>query len=209
MAPLRHPPRRRSSHLTKDDRKGVTRCNRKPEPITSQYATRRTRTAKARLYYLLRGCQPGGIAKHSGRLRPWMIRTSSVLTILRAPTLLLTAWPREGPAVPASRTPRVLRRAAGERDALVQPEQAGQARIVLDRHRDIAHELAELLGKPVQRCDDHVFEAAGFDLGHQPIVHRSVAARVSSGAVPPAGRRTRRYAEADVRGSRGAAYGGS
>jgi hypothetical protein len=27
--------------------------------------------------------------------------------------------------------------------------------------------------------------------------------------VPPAGRRTRRYAEADVRGSRGAAYGGS
>ena len=51
MAPLRHPPGRRSQHLTKDGRKEVTRCNRKPEPITSQYATRRTRTAKARLYY--------------------------------------------------------------------------------------------------------------------------------------------------------------
>jgi hypothetical protein len=31
---------------------------------------------------------------------------------------------------------------------------------VLDRHRDIAHELAEFLGQPVQRGDDHVFETA-------------------------------------------------
>ena len=51
MAALRHPPRRRSQHLTKRGRKEVTGCNRKPEPITSQYATRRTRTAKPRLYY--------------------------------------------------------------------------------------------------------------------------------------------------------------
>src|SRR6266536_1725799 len=50
MAPLRHPPHR-SQHLTKDDRKEVTERNRKPEPVTSQYATRRTRTAKPRLYY--------------------------------------------------------------------------------------------------------------------------------------------------------------
>ena len=52
MAPLRHPPRCRSQHLTKDGRKEVTGCNRKPEPVTSQYATRRTRNAKPRLYYL-------------------------------------------------------------------------------------------------------------------------------------------------------------
>src|SRR5208282_686336 len=31
----------------------------------------------------------------------------------------------------------VLRGAAGERDALVQPEQAGRSRAVLDRHRDV------------------------------------------------------------------------
>jgi len=87
---------------------------------------------------------------------------------------------------------RVLRRAAGERDALVEPEQAGRARLVLDRHRDIAHELAELLGKPDQRRDDDVLETAGFDLGHQPIVHRSAAARSSPAAAgPPADRRTR------------------
>jgi len=48
--------------------------------------------------------------------------------------------------------------AAGERDALLQAEQAGPARVVLDRHRDIAHQLAELLGQPVQRSDDHFFE---------------------------------------------------
>ena len=51
MAPLRHPPHH-SQHLTKDDRKEVTERNRKPEPVTSQHATPRTRTAKPRLYYL-------------------------------------------------------------------------------------------------------------------------------------------------------------
>jgi len=51
MAPLRHPPRRRSEHLTNGDRKEVTERNRKSEPVTSQYATWRTRTAKPRLYY--------------------------------------------------------------------------------------------------------------------------------------------------------------
>ena len=50
MAPLRHPPHH-SQHLTKDDRKEVTERNRKPEAVTSQYATWRTRTAKPRLYY--------------------------------------------------------------------------------------------------------------------------------------------------------------
>ena len=49
---------------------------------------------------------------------------------------------------------------------------------MLDRHRDIAHQLAEFLGQPVQRGDDHVFETAGFDLDHQPIVQRSGAATV-------------------------------
>jgi len=52
MAPLRHPPRRRSEHLTNGDRKEVTERNRKSEPVTSQYATWRTRTAKPRLYYI-------------------------------------------------------------------------------------------------------------------------------------------------------------
>jgi len=53
------------------------------------------------------------------------------------------------------------------------------AQAVLDHHGDIAHQLAEFLGQPVQRGDDHVFETAGFDLDHQPIVQRSGAAPVS------------------------------
>jgi hypothetical protein len=62
--------------------------------------------------------------------------------------------------------PGVMRRAAGERDALVQAEQARRARAVLDRHRDIAHQVAELLGQPVQCGDDHFLETAGVDLDH-------------------------------------------
>ena len=41
----------RGSHLTPGDRKEVTRCNRKPEQITSQAAIEQLRTAKPRLYY--------------------------------------------------------------------------------------------------------------------------------------------------------------
>ena len=54
---------------------------------------------------------------------------------------------------------------------------------MLDRHRDIAHQLAEFLGQPVQRGDDHAFETAGFDLDHQSIVQRSGAATVSPGGI--------------------------
>ena len=78
--------------------------------------------------------------------------------------------PEDGDAV--GQHPGVLGRAAGERDALVEPEQAGRASAVLDRHRDVAHQLAEFLGQPVQRRDDHVLETAGVDLDHQPIVQR-------------------------------------
>ena len=57
MAPLQHPAAGRSSHLTHDDQKEVTRCNRKPGPATSQSATRQPQTAKPRLYY--KGPCPG------------------------------------------------------------------------------------------------------------------------------------------------------
>jgi hypothetical protein len=67
---------------------------------------------------------------------------------------------------------RVLRRATGERDALVEAEQAARPRVVLDRHRDVAHQPAEFGRQPVQRLGDHLFETAGLDLDHQPIVHR-------------------------------------
>ena len=68
--------------------------------------------------------------------------------------------------------PRVLRRATGERDALVEAEQAGRPRVVLDRHRYVAHQPAEFGRQPVQRLGDHLFETVGLDLDHQPIVHR-------------------------------------
>jgi hypothetical protein len=72
---------------------------------------------------------------------------------------------------------RVLRRAAGERDALIQPEQAGRPHAILDRHHDIAHLLAELLGQPVQGRDDHFFETAGLYLDHLPMIHPRTARR--------------------------------
>jgi len=68
--------------------------------------------------------------------------------------------------------PGVLRRAAGKRDALVEAEQAGRPRVVLDRHRHVAHQPAEFGRQPVQRGGDHLLETAGLDLDHQPIVHR-------------------------------------
>src|SRR5258705_12647581 len=40
---------------------------------------------------------------------------------------------------PVGQHPGVVRRAVGERDALVEPEQAGRALVVLDGHRDVAH----------------------------------------------------------------------
>jgi len=68
--------------------------------------------------------------------------------------------------------PGVLRRPAGERDALVEAEQTGRPRVVLDRHRHVAHQPTEFGRQPVQRRRDHLFETAGLDLDHQPIVHR-------------------------------------
>jgi len=65
----------------------------------------------------------------------------------------------------------------------VKPGQARRSRAVPGRHRDIAHQLAGFLGRPVQRGDDHVFGTAGFDLGHQSIVQRSGAATVRPGGI--------------------------
>jgi hypothetical protein len=76
--------------------------------------------------------------------------------------------------------PRVLRRATGERDALVEAEQAGRPRVVLDRHRYVAHQPAEFGRQPVQRLGDHLFETAGLDLDHQPIVHRGARPAASA-----------------------------
>src|SRR5580693_7572542 len=81
--------------------------------------------------------------------------------------------------------PRVSRCAAGERDALIEPEQAGPARVVLDGHRDVSHVCAEVLGQPVQ-CGT-ILEAVQFDVDHQLIVRPGTArphACVSVGRVP-------------------------
>ena len=65
---------------------------------------------------------------------------------------------------------RIIRRTAGQGDALVKSGQAWRARVVLDGHRDVAHQPPEILGRPVQRRDDHFLKPAGFDVHHQPIV---------------------------------------
>src|SRR6478736_9291522 len=68
---------------------------------------------------------------------------------------------------PVGQYPGVVRGALGERDALVEPEQAGRTRVVLDDHRDVAHQPAEIFWQPVQRGDDHVLETARLDVDHQ------------------------------------------
>jgi len=60
-------------------------------------------------------------------------------------------------------------RAAGERDALVEPEQAGRAGVVPGRHRDIAHQLAGFFGRPVQRGDGHFLERPGSTSTTRPL----------------------------------------
>jgi circadian clock protein KaiC len=60
----------------------------------------------------------------------------------------------------------VVRRAAGERHSLIETEQAGRASGVLDGDRHVAHQLAQIVGQPVQRRDDHLLEPLRLHLDH-------------------------------------------
>ena len=71
---------------------------------------------------------------------------------------------------PVGEDARIIRCTAGQGDALVKSGQAWRARVVLDGHRDVAHQPPEILGQPVQCRDDHFLKPAGFDVHHQPIV---------------------------------------
>ena len=76
---------------------------------------------------------------------------------------------------------RVLRRAAGERDALVEPEQARRSGAMLTVTATLRISWPSSSGSPSSAVMT-ISETAGFDLDHQPIVQRSAAARVSPGA---------------------------
>src|SRR5215467_1246312 len=87
---------------------------------------------------------------------------------------------------PVGQDPGVLGGAAGERHPLVEAEQPGRARAVLDRDGDVAHQLAEFLGQPVQRRGHHLFKPVRINVDHNSF---------SAGPVPavirrPAGRRS-------------------
>ena len=60
----------------------------------------------------------------------------------------------------------VVRRAAGERHSLIETEQARRASGVLDGDRHVAHQLAQIVGQPVQRRDDHLLEPLRLHLDH-------------------------------------------
>jgi two-component system, NarL family, sensor kinase len=85
----------------------------------------------------------------------------------------------DGPAVDrdaVGQHPRVAgRRPVGERDPLVEPEQAARSGAVLDGHGDVAHQLPESGRQPVQRRADHLFETLWLDVDHQTIVGPSPA----------------------------------
>src|SRR5215467_10241352 len=67
---------------------------------------------------------------------------------------------------PVGQDPGVLGGAAGERHPLVEAEQPGRARAVLDRDGDVAHQLAEFLGQPVQRRGHHLFKPVRINVDH-------------------------------------------
>ena len=67
----------------------------------------------------------------------------------------------------------MVRLVPGEANHLSLSMRVGNAAVMHLNHLDIAHQLAEFLGQPVQRGDDHFLETAGFDLDHQFIVQRS------------------------------------
>src|SRR6266571_868489 len=73
---------------------------------------------------------------------------------------------------PVGQDPGVLGGPAGQRDALVEAEQAARARAVLDGDRDVAHHRAKLLRQSIQRRGYHLFEAFRLDHNHVPIVQR-------------------------------------
>src|SRR5215468_4240618 len=88
---------------------------------------------------------------------------------LVAHLILGVADDADGQAVdrdPVGQDPGVLRGAAGERHPLVEPEQPGRARAVLDRDGDVAHQRAEFLGQPVQRRGHHLFKPVRINVDH-------------------------------------------
>jgi len=66
--------------------------------------------------------------------------------------------------------PGVIRCPVGQRDALVQPEQAARAGCMLDEDGHVSHKFAELFWKRVECGRDHLLEGLGVDADHVPIV---------------------------------------
>src|SRR4029079_8771378 len=67
----------------------------------------------------------------------------------------------------------VERRTPGQRNSLVEPEQTPRPVLVLDRDGHVAHQLAQLLGDPVERLADHRLETLRLHLDHGPSVRRT------------------------------------
>ena len=88
--------------------------------------------------------------------------------------VLSVADPADGPSVDRDAVREhagiTACRPAGERDPLIQPEQAARPRTVLDGHGDVAHQLPEFGRQVVERGADHLLEPLRLDVDHQPIV---------------------------------------
>jgi MFS family permease len=72
---------------------------------------------------------------------------------------------------------RVRGCAVGQRDALVEAEQARWARGVLDLHDNVAHQPGEMVRQVVKRVDDHLLEMRRLDLDHSPLSPRTSGVR--------------------------------
>src|SRR5215469_11395639 len=73
---------------------------------------------------------------------------------------------------PVRKHPRVVRGAAGQRDALVEPEQAARAGAMLDQDGHVLHELGKLSGQGVEGLGDHLLEGLRIHRDHRSIVRQ-------------------------------------
>ena len=114
---------------------------------------------------------------------------------------LVPADRADGPAVngdPVGQDAAVRRPAPGQRNAPVEPEQAGRAAVEVDRDGHVAHDLAQLRGQRVECLAHHRLEPLVLDLHHassvrpgssSPILVTAASAGPMTLAARPRGRR--------------------
>src|SRR5690349_6219648 len=87
----------------------------------------------------------------------------------------------------------VVRRAPGQRNTAIEPEQARRSGVVIDRDGHVAHHPTEAGRQTVESLGDHVLESLRLDLDHASLsvafdADWSAPARAAATPIAPVGR---------------------